>query len=189
MIETIRTFVAVPLPDAAGRDAAAFTAPLKRLGADVKWARPESLHFTLKFLGDVEAGRLGPLADAVAEAVSGTRAFCLRLGGSGFFPNAKRPAVVWIGVTDGAGDLARTAEAVDAAAVRCGFAAESRPFAAHLTVGRVRSPAGIDRLVAALSASRFESALFTARTIVIMKSDLQRTGAVHTPYRTIQLKD
>lgn len=181
--------MAVPLPDAVGRDAAAFIAPLKRLGADVKWAWAESLHFTLKFLGDVETGRLETLADAVAEAVSGTRAFRLQLGGSGFFPNAKRPAVVWIGVTDGAGNLAKTAEAVDAAAVRCGFAAESRPFSAHLTIGRARSPAGIDRLVSALSGSRYEGAPFTARTIVIMKSDLQSTGAVHTPYRTIQLKD
>ncbi|MBN2201494.1 RNA 2',3'-cyclic phosphodiesterase [bacterium] len=189
MNQTIRTFIAVPVPDSVSGSIASFASPLKRLDADVKWVRPESLHLTLKFLGDVETVRIPAVGDAMAEAVSESRAFTLQLGGSGFFPNASRPAVIWIGVTKGAGDLTHLAEAVDAAAVRCGFGAESRPFAAHLTIGRVRSPRGIDRLVTALSGSRYESAPFSARTILIMKSDLQRTGAVHTPYRTIQLKD
>ncbi len=186
---TIRTFIAVPVPDSVSRSIASFTTPLRRLDADVKWVRPESLHLTLKFVGDVETGRIPAVGDAVAEAVSESRAFGLQLGGSGFFPNAKRPAVIWIGVTEGAGHLTHLAEAIDAAVVRYGFDAEARPFSAHLTIGRVRSPRGIDRLVTALSGSRYESAPFTAGTIAIMKSDLQSTGAVYTPYRIIQLKD
>ncbi len=187
--ESVRTFIAVPVPDSVRRSITSLLAPLKRLDADVKWVRPESLHLTLKFLGDVETGRVPAVGDGVAEAVAGERAFSLQLGGSGFFPNAKRPAVIWIGVTEGAGSLTRLAEAVDAAAVRCGFEAEARPFSAHLTVGRVRSPRGMDRLVPLLSGSRYQSEPFPVDVVLIMKSDLQRTGAVYTPYRTIQLKD
>jgi 2'-5' RNA ligase len=187
--DSVRTFIAVPVPDSVRGTIGSFLAPLKRLDADMKWVRPESMHLTLKFLGDVETGRLKTVGDAAAEAFAGLRPFHLRLGGSGFFPDAKRPSVVWIGVTAGAEDLSRLAEAAETAAVRCGFEREKRPFAAHLTVGRVRSPRGMDRLVPLLSGSRYESELFPAHAVLIMKSDLQRTGAAHTPYRTIQLKD
>jgi RNA 2',3'-cyclic 3'-phosphodiesterase len=185
---SVRTFIAVPVPDPVRATVAAFTAPLKRLDPDVKWVRPEGVHLTLKFLGDVETGRLGAVGDAVADAVADVRAFGLRLGGSGFFPNAKRPNVLWIGVASGAEDLSRLAEAVETAAAGCGFERERRPFSAHLTVGRVRSTRGIDRLASHLSGNRYESEPFAVETVLIMKSDLQRTGAVYSTLRTLKLK-
>jgi RNA 2',3'-cyclic 3'-phosphodiesterase len=186
--ESVRTFIAVPVPDSVRGSIASFTAPLKRLDADVSWVRPESVHLTLKFLGDVETGRLGAVGDAVTEALADAGAFGLRLGGSGFFPNAKRPGILWIGVTSGAAELSRLAEAVETAAAGCGFERERRPFSAHLTVGRVRSPRGIERLASRWSGSRYESDPFTAGAVLIMKSDLQRTGAVYSTLRSIKLK-
>jgi RNA 2',3'-cyclic 3'-phosphodiesterase len=187
--KSVRAFIAVPVPDSVRGTISSFLAPLKRLDADVNWVRPESMHLTLKFLGDIETGRLQAVGDATAETLAGSRAFGLRLGGSGFFPDAKRPSVIWIGVTAGAEALSLLAEASETAAARCGFERGKRPFAAHLTVGRVRSPRGMNRLVPLLSGIGYQSEPFPADTVLIMKSDLQRTGAVYTPLRTIQLKD
>jgi RNA 2',3'-cyclic 3'-phosphodiesterase len=186
--ESVRSFIAVPVPESVRASIASFIAPLRRLDADVKWVRPESLHLTLKFLGDADPGRLDAVGGSVEKALEDERAFGLRLGGTGFFPNATRPSVLWIGVTAGAEALSRLAEAVETAAAASGFEREQRPFSAHLTIGRVRSPRGVEALASRLSSAGYASEPFPAVSVRLMKSDLQRTGAVYSTLRTIQLK-
>jgi 2'-5' RNA ligase len=150
----IRSFVAVPLPPGAQL---AIHAAAQRLAAaappGLRWSRkPDNLHVTVRFLGDVEEPRLAALAAALAVEVAALPGFPLTLRGFGAFPSARHANVVWAGVDDPRAGLARVAAAVEAVARRFGFAAEERPFRGHVTVGRAarRAPRGGTDLAAAL---------------------------------------
>ncbi len=188
MNENIRTFIAVHVPETVRESIGGFLSPLKRLDADVKWVRAESLHLTLKFLGDVQAERMDAVFEAVQKAAAGSTAFDAALGETGCFPNAKRPSVLWIGVRQGATELFRLAESVESALEPLGFAREKRLFLGHLTLGRVRSAKNIGRAVEAMTQTGFESGPFRVDSVHVMKSDLQRTGAQHTTLRTFKLQ-
>src|SRR5438309_5452399 len=104
----------------------------------VRFVRPEGLHVTLKFLGEVSAER----AAQTVEALRGVRAspFELELRGTGFFPNEKRPRIFWAGLdADPAQALAQLAAQVDDACAATGFPPEQRPFQPHVTLARLGS--------------------------------------------------
>jgi 2'-5' RNA ligase len=186
---SVRTFIAVHIPDSVRRDIGAMVNRLRSAGgADVKWVRPENLHLTLKFLGDVEEGRIPAVGTGVETAVSSMPAFNLALGGTGAFPNARRPSVLWIGVPLGAEPMAALAGHVESALDRLGFEREKRPFSAHLTIGRVRPPGNAGSTVERMAETGFKSDPFTVDTIHLMKSELQRSGAEYTVLRTIKLQ-
>ena len=185
---TVRTFLALHIPDSVRKDLREFEARLQRFDADVKWVRPEALHITLKFLGDVESGRIPEVGDAVDRAVSGKRAFDLSLEGTGCFPNLKRPAVLWIGVKEGAKEATDLASAAESALLELGFEREKRPFSPHLTMGRIRSPRNVTQMMKAAAEAGFASAPFRIDSVHLMKSDLQYTGAVYTSLRSLKLQ-
>lgn len=145
----MRLFIAVELKAALRRDAAAAGARLAaalRRGlpggrADVSWVRPDNLHLTLRFLGEIDEARALALADRFAEPFA-TKPFEIELAGVGAFPPSGSPRVVWIGTTLGRETLTALAEQVDARLESWGFAREARPFQAHLTLGRCRQPLG-----------------------------------------------
>lgn len=180
----VRSFLAVDPGEAARAEAAACAERLAAGpgGGAVRWGRPESYHVTLRFLGDVEAERLAPLAEAVAEEVADVVPFELRLGGAGGFPSARRPRVVVLGLAPEA-PLAALAERVEAGVRAAGLPEADRPFRAHLTLGRVKGRRGPD-LSAALPP---EPAAFPVREVVLYASELRRGGAVHTPLHRIPL--
>jgi 2'-5' RNA ligase len=134
----VRSFVAVPLPSAIQADI--FAAALSLAGElpGVKWSRKvENLHVTIKFLGPVAETQLGDLGGALARAVADLPRFGIELRGMGAFPSGKKANVIWAGVEDPAGGLARVAQAVEVVATQLGVGEkESRPFHAHVTVGR-----------------------------------------------------
>ena len=184
----IRTFIAAHIPDSVRKTITEFLATLRRIDADVKWVRPESLHLTLKFLGEVEEERIEPIANAIAKSTTGKASFDVALGGTGTFPNPHRPNVLWIGVRQGAENLAILAGSIEAALSELKFEREKRPFSAHLTFGRVRSQRGVLKTVEWMTETGFDSDPFRIDAIYVMKSELQRTGAVYSVLRTIKLQ-
>ena len=188
MKPTIRTFVAIDVPAGVRESIGGFQAGLKRHDADVKWVRPESIHITLKFLGDVAGGRIGEMANALRGAVEGASPFRVSVEGTGVFPGGQKPRVLWIGVKEGAEALSVLASHVDAALSGLGFDREKRKYSAHLTIGRVRSPKGIQPVVEAMQSAAFEAGVIEAEEIVLMKSDLQPMGAVYTALERIKLR-
>jgi len=134
----VRSFVAVPLPAAVQADV--FSAAQSLVGElpAVKWSRKvENLHVTIKFLGPVAETRLGDLGSALARAVGALPRFGIDLCGMGAFPSAGKAHVIWAGVEDRSGGLERVAKAVEVVAAELGVGEkESRPFHAHVTVGR-----------------------------------------------------
>jgi RNA 2',3'-cyclic 3'-phosphodiesterase len=172
-----RAFVAV-VPPAEVLDALeARVAPL-RAGEDrMRWSRRDQRHITLRFLGrvrDVDA-----LTNAAGTAVGTVPGgFSVRLGGSGAFPRAARGTVLWIGVQEGADELTRLAEVVEAAAVGVGFEAEPRAFTPHVTLARAGRPRDLRQLVDALGDAPIGRG-WDVDEVVLFASDTRPTGAVH----------
>lgn len=132
----MRLFLAVS-PDEAGRERLARDLAPLRVIPGVRWVRPEQLHLTLAFLGEVDAGRRGDIAAAVRPVVARHHRFEARLAGSGVFPHWQRPRVVWLGF-ENADRLVALGTDVQRACHAIGFPMD-RAFRPHLTVGRVQS--------------------------------------------------
>lgn len=176
----MRLFVAIPIPDHLKRYAASIRKELEKTGCDVKWVETENYHLTLKFLGDVPDELLEQLNDFLERAAVSSIPFKIRLKRLGFFPNRRRPRVIWIGVE---GELERAqflGERVDAYLSTFGFdAEEKRSF--HLTLGRIRSESNLDQLLSrALSLNEtIESNLFAVKEFHLMESQLSRQGPTY----------
>jgi 2'-5' RNA ligase len=197
----MRCFVALELPPEAQAAAGEVLGELKRTGADVKWVRPQNLHVTLKFLGEVEDSRAPELGQALETACAGTPALELGLAGAGAFPSPQRPQVVWLGLRGQVAELAELAGRIEAALAGLGFAPENRPFKAHVTLGRLRRGKGgsrperpspplppsapLTRALAGLAGHAGPS--FAAQRVVLMKSTLTPQGSIYDPVQVITL--
>jgi len=138
----LRLFVAVPVSEETRAAAAEVRRRLEAADAQasrgVKWVPAANMHLTLKFIGEFPAARVPSVLEPLAEVAAVHAPFRVVLSGVGTFPRGQRPRVIWIGAGEGEKNLVALAENVDRALVRAGVAAETRPFAAHLTVGRLR---------------------------------------------------
>jgi len=181
-----RTFVAVALPPAAVRALEDLMARLRRLpeGQVCRWSAPETIHMTLKFLGDVPDARLPAVYAAVDRAAAGAAPFAFEIRGLGCFPNPRRPNIVWAGLEDPAGRLAPLAAGIDRALAAEGFPRETRPYRPHLTIGRVRRgahPAEAAALGAVVAGWPDEAlAEVAVETVTVFGSRLTPAGPVHT---------
>ena len=192
--EQVRTFVAIEIPPVAQVILAATQEALQAIrGARdaVKWVRPEIIHITLQFLGDVPAARVRAVGEAVARACADVPAFTLRLSGAGAYPNLRRPRVLWVGLAGRLDVLAHLQSMVERELAGLGFAPEERAFSPHLTLGRVRrdaDPAVVQALGQAVAGLQIEdSEPFLVETVQVMRSDLRPEGPIYTPLRVVPL--
>jgi 2'-5' RNA ligase len=160
-------------------------APLRdaREQRPVKWVRPENIHLSLKFLGDVEETREPELRAALQRA-AGTgnepRPLTLQITGFGVFPDYHRPRVLWAGVTPDPG-LELLQHRVEQAFAPLGFPAEARPFRPHVTLGRAgrdARPRDFTGLAEILAGTDFDTTI-TVAEVDLMQSTLQPTGPVY----------
>lgn len=178
----MRAFVAIVLPTPLRGPIAAVQAALRAAGADVAWVEPHNLHLTLKFLGDVDEARAAALADALRAAVHPHPAFTIAVEGIGAFPSTRNPQVVWVGVSADPPSLGALAEAVDQTCAALGFPMETRPFAAHVTIGRLRSRRGVASLIKALQAVECPGGgPAPVDRVILVQSTLSSKGAAYTP--------
>jgi 2'-5' RNA ligase len=133
----IRSFIGIPLPLEYQEGLSEIVHRHKRdFRSRMSWTKAGNWHLTLKFLGDVEEGAL-PDVIAALGALS-FAAFTLQAGGCSFFGSAGRPRVLWIGLQQGREACKTLAREIDEHLVPLGFEAEKRPFAAHLTLARIK---------------------------------------------------
>ncbi len=134
---------------------AEFVDPLRKLRSGTRWVRRANFHLTLKFLGDAaERNRLIALDSILEQVAAQTPRFILQARGTGAFPDLARPRTIWIGLLSE--QLMRLAQQVENAAVAAGFPPEGRPYAPHLTIGRVRGLNGWQPIRQALSQSSIQ---------------------------------
>jgi len=149
----MRLFVALDVPEDVRGALRELVAKLKPLSRSARWARPEGLHVTLKFIGHAidrpESGKLGELRAALA-GVRSEAPVEMRFRGVGFFPDARRPRVVWCGV-EASANLAPLAAEIEKAAAKIGIPREERVFVPHLTLARFKAPEGAEALVRAVN--------------------------------------
>ncbi len=184
----IRTFIAISVPEEIKERISDFQRNFKKGKGFIKWVRTESMHLTLKFLGDVEEDRIASMAESVQETVGSQKPFTISLAGTGVFPHPGRPRVLWVGVEEGKEILISLAEKIDRSCTSLGFKPEKRKFSAHLTLGRVKSAKGIDSTLSTVKTADFQGGSFQADEIVVMKSELRPEGAQYTPLHTIKLE-
>jgi len=183
----LRTFVAVSVADALKEAVADLIDSLKTAGADVKWVKPENLHLTLKFLGDVDEARVDEIARAISIGSEGTESFDISLAGVGAFPSVRRPKVVWVGVDRGKDFLVSLSERVEDRLALLGFEKEKRKFSPHLTIGRLRREGRPGDLPNRL-AVQFDGGECRIDRVRLMKSTLTPQGPTYEELRQIILK-
>lgn len=186
-MSTLRIFIAIELPAVIRTALSDLQQQLRPLGRGVSWTRPEGIHLTLKFLGDVESGRIEAIAQAVERACHGTAAFGMTVAGVGGFPNLTRPRVLWVGIEESTGRLKTIQEQIETELSALGYPREQRRFSPHLTLGRVKSPDTLQPLCAEMQKRGFAPIPFAAGSIVIMRSELKPDGALYTPLKRIEL--
>jgi 2'-5' RNA ligase len=185
----IRTFIAVEASQAIKSQAALLVDRLAQTRAHVKWVAEEQMHWTLKFLGQVESNEVPRLCQTVAARVEGFRAFEILASGAGAFPNSQRPRTLWLGVEQGSDAFVCLHQRVEESLLDLGFRREHRRFRPHLTIGRVRrSPQGIAELAEAVAGQAdFLAGPMPVPELVLFASRLRRTGPQYQPLCRIPL--
>ena len=189
----IRSFVAIELPEAVKEALAALQRRLRDQAPPqaVRWTRPESIHLTLQFLGEVAPGQIEAIVNALREVSAERPPFTFQVMGVGVFPNPHRPRVVWAGVSEPNEPLLDLQKAVGQALAPLGFPPEKRGFTPHLTIGRAARHAG-RRELSELGAAVIQAEVGVVGQvrvdhITLMKSDLRPGGAVYTPLAVVPL--
>jgi len=181
---TMRSFIAIPLPPAIIERIEKAHKELRALHADVKWVRPQSIHLTLKFLGNIEESQIDAIAEKIQHAAAVYQPWSLPVRNLGAFPSFGNPRVVWVGIEDASGQTIALQQQLEQELSVLGFPQEKRKFSPHLTLGRVRSPRGKKDLVQYLLEER-EKAFGTIPVdrVVLFKSELRPSGAIYTALR------
>ncbi|HEV3003704.1 MAG TPA: RNA 2',3'-cyclic phosphodiesterase, partial [Pirellulales bacterium] len=140
MSRPLRTFIAVAASHEVRMRARQLIGELSSTAAKVRWVEPENLHYSLKFLGDVELLEIPKVCEAVTRAVTDKPPFEITALGAGAFPDLRRPRTIWLGVADGSESMVELNGAIERELAPLGFRREQRRFRPHLTLGRVRGP-------------------------------------------------
>ncbi len=187
-----RLFIAIAVPPAVRREIGRALGKMRRNAPPgaVRWTRTEQFHVTIKFLGDVPASQVPAVEQSVSEVCAGFPAIHLSAHGVGFFPGEQKPRVVWAGVDDDNGQLARLHRLLEDALRFVAPAEKPEKFAGHITLGRFKPGhhSAIEQLreiAGELRGRHFGG--WQAETVELVRSELASDGAVHTPVRSFPL--
>lgn len=177
----IRTFVAIDIPSPVQKTLAAVQHRFLPLDLKASWVRPDHVHLTLKFLGEIDSKQAPEISGALAEGLRGRPAIPVSLGAVGIFPPTGAPRVLWVGLEDSAGALDSLQQAVETALAPLGFPPEKRRFSPHLTLARIKSPKGARRLREAVrSFDRAEPVAFQVEWVTFYQSQLTPKGSIYS---------
>jgi len=190
--QQIRSFIAIELPEEV-------KSALQRLQAEltlpqytfVKCVAPESIHVTLKFLGNISPQKVAEITKVMEQASQGVSPFQLQITDVGAFPNMRQPRVLWVGIKGELDKLIAWQKRIDNGLAPLGFAKETRPFAPHLTLARVRencSPGdrrGLGELV--IKTPVEVDYKVAVNSLSLMKSQLSPGGAVYSRLAEVKL--
>ena len=185
-METIRAFIAIPLPHPLLDRLSALQRQLESQipSRSVRWVRVEGIHLTLKFLGDTPTEKLPDIKRALTAVARHAPACTFTVGELGCFPNPRRPRVVWVGVQEPTGRLAALQDGIEEVMAPLGYPPEGRGFTPHLTLGRVRPGARRDevsRVGEVVTGKTGEPlAEVSADHFALIRSVLKPTGAEYT---------
>ncbi|MEG1604227.1 MAG: RNA 2',3'-cyclic phosphodiesterase [Cloacibacillus sp.] len=183
----MRTFICVKLPQSRIESLAGSIRALRGACSDIRWVKPETIHVTLKFCGELPKETVAAITAELGRARLGAP-FELSAEGIGGFPNLKAPRVLWTALRNETEALRALQKTVDGCAFRCGIEKE-KSFSPHITLGRraERGPLALD-CAAALIKTNISAAPWRVSEIIFMKSELTPSGPIYTPLEIFPLK-
>ena len=179
--KAVRSFLAIKLPiqvidaieDLKGR--------LADAGIRARWVRPEQVHLTLRFLGDVPAVKFDSIRSCLTDVTEGVAPFSLSVQGLGVFPGIRRARVIWAGIGGETGLLEMLHARLEESLEKIGFAPETRRFSPHLTIGRMKKPPSPAMLTGAIrDCGQYSPLPFKVQGIHLIKSRLTKHGPVYS---------
>jgi 2'-5' RNA ligase len=179
-MEKLRLFIALPLTSELRRKLGVITASLSEKVSGIRWSRAENIHLTLKFLGDVEGGKVGGIKRILRETAARHGPLKLEVGKLGVFPGFRRPRVIWAGVQPEGGGLKLLVQDLEQSLSRLGFDREGREYTPHLTLGRVkrgRLPLDLRKIFSSLEVESLGR--LRADVILLLKSTLTGEGPLY----------
>ncbi|MDO8536490.1 MAG: RNA 2',3'-cyclic phosphodiesterase [Candidatus Omnitrophota bacterium] len=187
----MRAFIAIELSPEIKDSLAQVQSHLKYSAADVKWIENSNVHLTLRFLGDITEEKCEEIKSMLDEISKSSKSFEISTGDIGAFPNINYPRVIWVGLDKGTIESVALAKKINNELLKTGFQKEQRPFSAHLTIGRVRSPKNKEALEKKIVASNSlpptpNSQLISS--IALFQSTLTPKGAIYTKLHEAKLK-
>lgn len=185
----MRAFIAIELSDQIKDTLAQIQSYLKDSDADVKWVEKENIHLTLKFLGEINEKKLQQIKTVVDKIGKLSKPFEITLKDIGVFPKIGSPKVIWAGLDKGAKESIDIAKHMDEELSKMGFEKESRPYAAHLTIGRVRSPKNKEALKEKILNFQLSAVNFQLiSSIALFQSTLTPNGPIYTKLHEAKLR-
>lgn len=183
-MDMLRLFIAIELPQhiLTRLDNLQFRIKQDVPSGLVRWVRPEGIHLTLQFLGDVPSEQAAAIVASLRRVGPRFAPFEFEVGGLGCFPNSRRPNVIWVGVQENSGELSRLQGEIEQAMTPLGFRPEGRSFTPHLTLGRIKGgrPEELQVLGDYITRSKARVGPARAEAVSLMRSELLPGGAVYT---------
>lgn len=177
----IRCFLAIELSDGVRDRVTRLQTEVRRTVTDVKWVEEENMHLTLLFLGEVEDKEIAQVCRLASQAMASFEPFTMTVEGFGCFPHARRPRVLWVGVTEGKETLVRMYDALATPLSQLGYRREDRPYSPHITLGRTKSDGPLAALSQALEEhADWEGGESPVHEVLLMSSELTREGPLYT---------
>ncbi len=187
--KTIRTFIAIELPAKIVDGLKKIQNELRVAGNNVTWVKPENIHLTIKFLGDIETDKIDSIAGLLEGAAAKSHSFDISVKGVGGFPTIDNPRVLWVGIEESNVNLFALYNNIEDALSAISFAKEERSFKPHLTLGRIKflkDKKGLKERI-----ERFKDITlgqYMVDSICFFQSTLTPKGAVHIKLKEAKLK-
>ncbi len=187
-------FAAISLPEASHAALHTLVHKLQPKSGGVTWVKPDNMHLTLRFYGEVSEEQLPALSCCLEKRLAPFKPPELLVRGVGAFPSIKKPSVVWAGIETVSGDLCGIQGATEQAAREIGLAPETRAFHPHVTIARLRTTATTSLFASLLQPYQEPGKIpefgpdFCADKILLFRSLLTPRGPVYTIVREIILK-
>lgn len=175
-------FCAFELPEALRRAIDDHTKRVREAVPDAaaSWSRPENIHLTMKFFGNVDQETVPVISAAAARVVKESAPIQIAAGKTGVFPRPSRPQILWIGVEDSSGALLKLQDRLEDEFALEGFPKENRAFHPHLTIARIRNPQNANRLAQAHLRLEFSPIEISLSELVLFRSELSPKGSKYT---------
>lgn len=189
-----RIFTAIDISEQARQKVSNYIEALRKEFSILRvgWEKAEKLHLTLKFLGDCDERQLRVLEKAAENTAKtffeseNTAKFKIQISDTGVFPSKRNARILWLGLYDQAGNLAKINKILETESEKEGFEKEKRSFKPHLTIARIREPHKSGNLVEKHLENEFEPVEFEVSEIVIYESKLQPTGSIYRKLKTFK---
>ena len=170
----IRCFIAVEVPTAVKHQLAKIQE--RNQLSELAWVKPENIHLTIKFLGDICQADQPKIEKSLTEIANQHQSFMIKIGSLGAFPNFFQPKVIWAGIEKNRDTIVALAYQINKALGTIGYPIEKRPFIPHVTLARVRPPVNMKKI----SSHQFhEIPLVSVKQISLMQSRLLPSGPVY----------